>query len=216
MATLEIKFELTGLKFEITGEKDDVSVALASLQQQVATLVQSAASAAGALDGHPPQNGRVLPSQIAPAGPSIDGELPPRGALTSPSGRSKSKRGSGASRSKVEAIQLTHDPEKYGFPKQEWNTANKAMWLLYVMEMQTEQKEASAHVIAATFKLYFKVFGNILTHNIVRDLGSSKKKGLVNSDPTKSPEAWYLLAAGKTAMQALIQDPTSVDASAAE
>jgi hypothetical protein len=116
----------------------------------------------------------------------------------------------------VEAIQFAHDAEKHGFPKQEWNTANKAMWLLYVMEMQTEQKEASAHVIAATFKLYFKEFGNLLTHNIARDLGSAKRKGLVNSDPTKNPEVWYLLAAGKTAMQALIQNPTAAEASTTE
>jgi hypothetical protein len=90
------------------------------------------------------------------------------------------------------------------------------MWLLYVVEMQTEQREVSAHAIAATFKMFFKEFGNILTHNIVRDLGSSKKKGLVNSDPAKTPETWYLLAAGKTAMQALIKNPSTTEASGGE
>jgi hypothetical protein len=215
-AKLEVKFELTGLKFEITGERDDVSVALASLQQQVANLAQSAASAAGALDGHPPQHRRILNGQVVPTGQPVDTELSTRGALTAPAVRSKSKRGSGTPRSKVEAVQFTHDAEKYRFPKQEWNTANKAMWLLYVMEMQTTQKEASAHVIAATFKLYFKEFGNLLTHNIVRDLGSSKKKGLVNSDPIKTPETWYLLASGKTAIQSLIQNPNAPEASGAE
>jgi hypothetical protein len=212
MAKLEVKFELTGLKFEITGERDDVSLALASLQQQVANLAQSAASAAGALDGRSPQTGPILNGQVTPAGQLGEIDLPVRGALVAPVARSKSKRTSGAPRLKVEAVQLTHDVEKYGFPKQEWNTANKAMWLLYVMEMQTAQKEASAHIIAATFKLYFKQFGNPLTHNIVRDLGSCKKKNLVNSDPTKTPETWYLLAAGKTAMQTLIKDPNAAGA----
>lgn len=216
MAKLEVKFELTGLKFEITGERDDVSVALASLQQQVANLAQSVASATGAFDGHSLQTGRVLNGQATPAGQPGDADLPVRGALSAPAARSKSKRTNGTPRSKAEALQFTHDAEKYGFPKQDWNTANKAMWLLYVMEVQTEQKEVSAHVLAATFRLYFKEFGNLLTHNIVRDLGSSKKKGLVNSDPTETPEAWYLLAAGETAMQALIQNPTSVDTAGAE
>jgi hypothetical protein len=216
MAKLEVKFELTGLKFEITGERDDVSVALASLQQQVASLAQSAASAAGALDGHPSQNGLLLTGQMLPAGHPEDAEPSARGALSAPVARSKSKRASGAPRLKVEAVQFMHDAEKYGFPKQEWNTANKAMWLLYVMEMQTAQKEASAHVIAATFKLYFKEFGNLLTHNIVRDLGSCKKKGLVNSDPSKTPETWFLLAAGKTEIQALIQSPNAAEITGAE
>jgi hypothetical protein len=217
MAKLEVKFELTGLKFEITGERDDVSAALESLQQQVAALAHSAASTAGAIDGRPPQNGRMLTAQLPPGGQSIEAEASIRGALAPPGARLKSKRGgSGSPRSTAEAIQLTHDAEKYGFPKQEWNTANKAMWLLYVVEAQTDQKEASAHVIAASFKKYFKEFGNILTHNIVRDLGSSKKKSLVNSDPTKTPEVWYLLAAGKAAIQALIQNPSTTEASAAE
>lgn len=216
MAKLEVKFELTGLKFEITGERDDVSAALASLQQQVANLAQSAASATRAFDAPSLQTGRVLNGQAPPAGQPGDADPPVRGALSAPAARSKSKRTSGTPKSKAEAVQFMHDAEKYGFPKQDWNTANKAMWLLYVIEVQTEQKEASAHVLAATFRLYFKEFGNLLTHNIVRDLGSSKKKGLVNSDPTKTPEAWYLLAAGKTAMQALIQNPTSVDTAGGE
>jgi hypothetical protein len=87
MAKLEVKFELTGLKFEITGERDDVSVALASLQQQVANLAQSAASAAGALDGHPPQSGTVLNGQLNPTPQLVDAELSTRGALAAPATR---------------------------------------------------------------------------------------------------------------------------------
>jgi hypothetical protein len=217
MAKLEVKFELTGLRFEITGERDDVAVALASLQQQVTALAQSASSAAGTRNGTPPQIERTLSGRPDQLGQPIEDEASARGALAPPVTRAKGRRGaSGTPRLKVEPLQFTHDAEKYGFPKQTWNTANKAMWLLYVMEMQTDSKGASAHVIAATFKMYFKEFGNVLAHNIVRDLGSAKKKGLVNSDPTKVPEEWYLLVAGKAAVQALIQNPPATEAPDAE
>ena len=217
MAKLEVKFELTGLKFEITGERDDVAVALASLQEQVTVLAQSASSASGALNGTPREVGRILSERVAPLGQHVEGEASARGALMPPPTRAKGRRGaSGAPRLKVEPVQFTHNAEKYGFPKQTWNTANKAMWLLYIMEMQIGSKGASAHVIAATFKMYFKEFGNVLTHNVVRDLGSAKKKGLVNSDPTKAPEEWYLLAAGRAAVQTLIQNPSATEAPAAE
>lgn len=217
MAKLEVKFELTGLKFEITGERDDVAVALASLQQQVTVLAQSASSASGTLNGTPREVGTMLRERAAPLGQHIEGEASARGALLPPATRVKGRRGaSGTPRLKAEPLQFTHNAEKYGFPKQTWNTANKAMWLLHIMEMQAGTKGASAHIIAATFKMYFKEFGNVLTHNIVRDLGLAKKKALVNSDPTKAPEEWYLLAAGKAAVQALIQNPSATEASVAQ
>jgi hypothetical protein len=216
MAKLEVKFELSSLRFEITGERDDVAVALASLQQQVTALAQSTSSATGTLNGAPTQIGGALSGRPAPLGQPIEGEASARASLGPPATARKGRRGgSGSPRLKVQPLQFSHDAEKYGFPSQTWNTAYKAMWLLYVMEMQTESKGASAHVIAATFKMYFKEFGNVLTHNIVRDLGSAKKKGLVNSDPTKAPEEWYLLAAGKAAVQTLIQNPSATEAPAA-
>ncbi|MGA8530387.1 MAG: hypothetical protein WB622_11785, partial [Acidobacteriaceae bacterium] len=67
--------------------------------------------------------------------------------------------------------------------------------------------------IAATFKRYFKEFGNLLTHNITRDLGAKKKDGLVNSDPSKNPETWYLLSSGKSMVQGLLKDLATTEVS---
>lgn len=208
MSKLEVEFELTGLKFKVTGERDDVSGALAQLQKQIATLAHSASSAAGALDGKTIENGT---GQIVQ--PSL--EAVPKSL---PSGKaSKARRGASGLRKTAEAIEFKHDAEKYGFPKQEWTTANKAMWLLYVLEIQTEHKEVSAGVLAATFKKHFKQFGGILAHNISRDLGAAKgKTGYVNSDAGKDPETWFLLAGGKKAMETLIQNPNSNEASVGE
>jgi hypothetical protein len=212
MSKLEIKFELTGLKFEITGEKDNVSAALASLQQQVAAIAQSAASTTAALDGRIPQpenRGRSLDGGMA----LIEGET--RVAPASTAARTR-RRSTTSTKTNVAAIEFAHNPERFGFPKQDWNTATKAMWLLYVIELQTGQRDVAASVLVATFKHYFKEFGNLLTHNITRDLGGAKKKGLVNSDPSKNPETWYLLSTGKAEMQSLIENQATVEAVTAE
>lgn len=208
MSKLEVEFELTGLKFKISGERDDVSGALANLQQQVASLVQSAASAAGVLNG----KGIATPQNVTTQGAPQTLEAAPKG-LSSGRGN-KARRGSGSSKVSADAIEFRHNAEKYGFPKQDWNTANRAMWLLYILEMQTEHKEVTAGVLAATFKRHFKQFGDILKHNITRDLGLAKgKTGYVNSDSSHDPETWFLLADGKKAMEALIQNPTHEEAS---
>jgi hypothetical protein len=113
----------------------------------------------------------------------------------------------GGSRPRGEAIDFKHDAEKYGFPKQEWNTAQKAMWLLYMLAHETGQHEYSAFVVAATFNKHFKSFGAILTANVLRDLAKEKgKSGWVNSDASQDPQMWYLLEEGKKGSAALIQE----------
>jgi hypothetical protein len=213
MSKLEIEFEITGLKFRISGEKDSVPAALASLQRQVAGLAQSVVSATTALDGNSGSTA-VEPSLVE----ATRGMLPASTIAqpTQPAQR-KSRKPGGGRKETAGALEFKHDAEKLGFPKQEWNTATKAMWLLYVLEQSGGPTEGSAPALAATFNKYFKESGGIQRGNISRDLGSAKgKTGFVNSDPTKEPETWFLLTAGKTHIQQLIANSNSVEASAAK
>jgi hypothetical protein len=210
MSKLEIEFEITGLKFRISGEKDTVPAALASLQRQIAGLAQSVVSATTALDGNSGSTAFEPPLVEATRGAL------PAAPVAQPAQRKPRKPGGGRKET-AGALEFKHDAEKLGFPKQEWNTATKAMWLLYVLEQSGGPTEVSAPALAATFNKYFKESGGIQRGNISRDLGSAKgKTGFVNSDPTKDPETWFLLTAGKTHLQELIANSVSVQPSGAK
>jgi hypothetical protein len=206
MSKLEIEFELTGLKLKIKGDSDDVSGKVGDLQRQVQGLMNTIGSitqgaSAPALPPAPAShNGTTSPAQKvieAAAEPSSNGRK----------GRTPGPRKGTPKAPRAEPIDFKHDAEKYGFPKQEWNTAQKGMWLLYVLSSQTGQHEYSAPVLAATFNKHFKSFGSVLAHNLARDLNAQKgKTGWVNSDATQEPPAWLLLEEGKKAMAKLIEE----------
>lgn len=210
MSKLEVEFEITGLRFKISGERDTVPAALASIQRQVASLAQSVASAATAFDGN------AGPTPLEPPVVEATRGALPAAPVTQPSQKRSRKNGNGRKET-TGAIDFKHDAEKVGFPKQEWNTATKAMWLLYVLEQSSAPSEASASALAATFNKYFKASGTIQSGNITRDLGAAKgKSGFVNSDPTKDPEVWFLLTSGKTHIQQLLANPNGSEASVAQ
>lgn len=199
MSNLDIEFEITGLKLKIKGQREDVSGQVADLQRQVQHLMGTISSlaqsgVAGELPPAPqPQNGTApIPAQLLDAPPS--------------QGKRKAGSRKGVPQAPSAApIDFKHDAEKYGFPKQEWSTAQKAMWLLYMVTEGNTATDLNAKVIAATFNKYFKSFKTILAHNVARDLAKEKaKSGAVNSDATKSPETWHLLEAGKKQMAELI------------
>ncbi len=200
MPKLDIEFEITGLKLKIKGESDDVSGKIANLQNQVQNLMGTIASltqGAATVNVVPPHT---------PATPSRLIEAEVDDATDAKRRRSSPLKGKPAS-PKAEAIDFKHDAEKYGFPKQEWYTAQKAMWLLYMLTGDGIATEMTAPVIAATFNKHFKSFKTILSHNVSRDLAKEKgKTGAVNSDATKSPETWHLLESGKKQMVALIAE----------
>lgn len=201
----KMKLELTGLKLEIEHDGDGfVPPAVVALQRQLTGVMQTVnALAAGAqkngTDGLP---GDAMQNAIdAPLEPVVS-------AVTRNRGKG-ARRSGGGKPAKAVPIDFKHNAEKYGFPKREWNTATKAMWLLYVLGEQTEHKEASPHTLSSTFAKYFREFGKILPHNIKRDLGAEKSKSRhVNDDPSQEPATWHLLDEGRKAMERLIQNPT--------
>jgi hypothetical protein len=198
MSKLEIEFEITGLKLRIKGESDDVMSKAAAVQRQMQGVIQAVGAITEGATGTAPQ-------QPSNAGPKLLEVTAEPAASNGARGKRGAPRKGGGPRPRAEAIDFKHDADKYGFPKQEWNTGQKSMWLLHVLSLQTGHNEYSAPVVAATFNKHFKSFGAILTTNVLRDLAKEKgKTGWVNSDATQDPQTWYLLEEGKKSMGALI------------
>lgn len=199
MSKLEIEFEITGLKLRIKGDSDDVATKVAAVQRQVQGVIQAVGAIADGATGVPPTplNGAGSPKVL---------EAAAEPAAANGTRGKRSPRKSSGQRQGAEGIDFKHDAEKYGFPKQDWTTAQKAMWLLYALEQQTDRKEYSGPVIAATFNKHFKSFGSIHAANVHRDLGKEKgKSGWVNSDASQDPQTWHLLEEGKKGVAALIE-----------
>jgi hypothetical protein len=205
---MDFEFEITGLKLKVKG--NDSSTQVADLQRQVQGLMATITSLAQGQLQTPPQiqeNGTAANllegAQQIPQLPA-----PPNGTRVATRRTPAARRGTASGpRQRAEAIDFKHDADQYGFPRQNWATAQKAMWTIYVLAEQGDTKEFSASVIAATFNKHFKSFGTILAQNVLRDLGKEKgKSGSVNSDASQEPMKWYLLEAGKKMIPALVEE----------
>jgi hypothetical protein len=198
MPKLDIEFELTGLKLKIKGESDDVSGKVGDLQRQISDLMGTINSLT---------NQAARPTIPADTSTSATPKMIDAPVAANGSGRHKgaSRKASTNPRTKAEAVEFKHDAEKYGFPKQSWSTAQKAMFMLHMLAESGETKEFTAAQISSTFNKHFKSFGVIRPQNVLRDLGNAKgKNGAVNSDASQDPMKWFLLEAAKTQIAALL------------
>jgi hypothetical protein len=108
-----------------------------------------------------------------------------------------------------DAVDWKHDPSKYGSPKQGWSTADKSLWLLYVVSQEAGVRELSGQRIVATFNKHFRQAGTIQIRYVSRDLGGLKVKKTpapVAEDTTKTPSAWFLIDEGVKMAQSLVAD----------
>lgn len=213
MSKFRIKMKLQGLELEVEGSREDAPLIAHNLGRQFAGLLQ-------------------------PAAQIVEGEaeiLAPRG-LPMPQAHEEStalkRRSRGRKRASAavagenggsdadSALDWRHSPDKWGSPRQEWNTASKALWLLYVSGNETDQRELTGKRITNTFNKHFKQAGPILAHNVARDLGKLKvgKDAAVSEDTTQDPAPWFLTDAGIRKAQALVAEALGqpVDASNAE
>ena len=211
MANFEMEFELSGLKIKVKSERDDAPKALQSVQSQIGNLLQAAAG----LGTGEIASGPARPSHsTGNVGEGRTIEAPAISSNSAPA-RTKATRGKRASTNEsATAVEFSHDPAAYGLPKQTWNTAQKSMWLLYVLEKQNGHRDLSTGALASTFNKHFKEFGAITTTNVTRDLGRARaKNGFVSSDASKDPQTWYLLDAGKKEVERLVQVAKTENAS---
>jgi hypothetical protein len=127
-------------------------------------------------------------------------------------GKKRRKRGNlgQPSNGEVAAIEWQHDASKYGNPQQSWNTAKKAIWIIYVVAKEANLSQLTASQITDTFNRKFKQAGSIRATNVSRDLGLAKLKtpALTGEDTTKSVSEWFLTDGGSKFAQEAIMEVT--------
>jgi hypothetical protein len=189
MAKLKIRFAIEKLELEIEGEREDLPSITHGLKQQLGGMIQAPEAVMGGR-----VDSRIQPLAISDT--TAGGQEP----------RSRKRRSAGSSpREASAAVDFKHDTQTWGAPKQEWNTREKAMWLLYILSKQTDVRELTHSAIAETFNKHFRQARAIRRENILRDLGKAKMQSpsLVGEDTSKSPSPWYLTQEGFKAVEQL-------------
>lgn len=192
MSKFKIHFKLQGLELDVEGTRDDLPAIGHSIGNQIASLIEPAI---GLSDGMPRNEQRAAPSLIVEADPRKKAR------------RKKTSNGAATSDATDSSINWKHDSVKFGMPSQNWNTAKKAIWLLYVVKENLNRTSLTAKQISDAFNLNFKQAGAIQSFNVTRDLGNAKvktKPAPVGEDTSKDPHQWYLTDAGVAQAQQLI------------
>ena len=192
MAKRRIKFKLgeiriSGVELEIEDDREAANAALSNVQNLLAGAVQPVVSkallGAGQVIDTTPTNGQQTSTSV----------LRKRRKLNSSAATKTSEDGA------AQPITFIHDPHTYGNPQQAWTTANKAIWLLWVVERATGVKELTVTAIANMFNQHYRNFGTIHKGNVQRDFGLQRTKTPppVGTDTNQSPQKWFLYEAGK-------------------
>src|SRR4051812_48517691 len=119
MAKFSMKMKLQGFELEIHGDRTDIPQIAESVGSQFAKLMEPTAEI---VEGGPKPMREINP---APAPDKVSRRKSRRTGAPAPGGASE-----------VVAIDWRHDPSKWGSPAQGWSTADKAIWLLYVVEQE--------------------------------------------------------------------------------
>lgn len=194
MAKFKIRFKLQGLELDVEGSREDIPEISRQLANQLTGLVNPAMEViAGSSD--------EVEAQVVATVPAASDTKKRRKRKTFSANNNSS-----ATAEASNELNWVHDPQKWGAPSQSWNTAEKCMWLLYVVEKELATTEMSQPQISATFNKHFKQSKLIKPSNVSRDLGKKKsgKDALVGENTTKSPSTWFLTDAGRKAAEALI------------
>jgi hypothetical protein len=123
MASVEIKLKLS-VDLDIKAEREDIPQLTDSVKQQIA-----GAFAPAALVGNSQRNTKAV-EQLPPLAEVSPRSTPERSRRPRRAARSSEK----AAPVEENAIDWKHDPSKWGNPAQAWSTAEKCLWLLYVVD----------------------------------------------------------------------------------
>jgi hypothetical protein len=183
-----IKVELQGLKIEVEGSREDVPRLAQRVGDQIGNLVKPALLLEGAKVTQAASNGDET------------------GAETR---RSRVRRagGSGGGRTPSAPIGVSIDPVKHGSPRQDWKTAQKAIWFLYVVQ-DNNADGLTATAVAKAFNKHFKAAGMLNSGNVSRDLEKERLKGVgatVVADTNDGPAKYTLTEAGVRMAEKLIR-----------
>lgn len=203
MSRFKVELEVQGLKVKIEGAREDAPLIAKELGAQLGGLLQPASRIV---------EGEMVEEQRDNASNSTI----PLATLSGPSKKRRRKVAATSSENEPDAaIDFVSDPSKYGNPRQSWKTADKAIWLIYVLTANGKGDQFSTRSLVETFNKHFKQSGTITTSNVTRDLGRARVKDrppLIGEDTTKSPSTWFLTDEGRKRAQALVAEalnPTS-------
>lgn len=198
---VKFKLKITGFELEMEGTKESTAMITSQVSDTLRGLIipPSMEDSDGNVNGN--GNGKT--------GPIEDADATIISSSTKGSGKKRNKKNKAASVNTEEdgkAIDFQHDPEKFGNPSQDWNTATKSLWILYVVKNIANLDELTNSQITNTFNKHFKQSKTIQINNVSRDLGKLKVKApsLVGEMTQKSPSTWYLTDAGQKHIQNLI------------
>jgi hypothetical protein len=188
MSKLNIHLKITGFELKIEGERHQAPAIAKQLTTQFSGLLNA--------------------QQLLADSPRADIPIEP----AEPSRTNRRLRSKPSARDGL-AFDFKHDPTQYGSPKLSWTTAQKAIWLLYVLRQQTEYKGAGASNIAATFNKHFREARAISAANVHRDMGKMKQKTppAVGEDTSQKPYLWYLTEEGVKTAKGLIENGALVE-----
>jgi hypothetical protein len=184
MSKMKFNVKLQGLEVSFEGERRDVPQAATAIGRHVGQIVNAALQ---------PEN-EQLPL------PQLEG-----GASASPRRRRRSERTTADAGAK--AIVWTHDPSRWGMPRQSWSASNKAMWLLFVANEAAGVKEMSSAEITCTFESMFREAK--ISNHVPRDLRREKQAGRVVETPDGH---WFLTQQGIDYVKKVIASDLSASA----
>lgn len=195
MSKFRIKMKLQGFELEVEGSREDASLISRNLGEQMSSLLQPA--------------GAIIEGEIATGLLTSANNSHPSEGATTKKARRRRHQTVNVNGEVPPAIDFKHDSGKFGNPKQDWKTAQKAQWLLYVAKEVTGIAELSAKDLVTTFNKHFRQSGTITASNVTRDLGRLKVTDTpspVGEDPTKSPPLWYLTDEGRKRAQGFVAE----------
>jgi len=196
VSKFRMKVKLQGFELEIEGNRQDASIIGRNIGEQISAMLSPAVNIVEGEtigENHPTVQPIIALPESTPKRKSNRRPKAPSGEASVENGAS---------------IEFRHDPAKYGMPSQQWNTAQKAIWLLYVVRESVGVGEMSAGQIFRTFNTQFRQAKTITRSNVFRDLGKAKlaSPALVGEDTTKTPALWFLTDEGVRRAQTLVAE----------
>jgi len=185
MSKFKVSLKIQGFELEIEGAREDASQISRNIGDQIsAMLAPTGDIISGNEGGRSPKFTQIESTPVVVASPKRGKRKPAPTASGSDNGS---------------AIDFQHSSDTFGNPRQEWKTADKALWLIFVVSRTVDVKGLSTRTIVETFNKHFRQSGAVTTSNVTRDLGRLKSKerpSPVGEDTTKSPSEWFLTDEG--------------------
>jgi hypothetical protein len=201
MSKFKIKMKLTGFELEIEGSREDVPNIQQALSRQLGGILQPAAGLISQEDE------AVEEVDITPAATQTNNQG------TAPKKRRKKSISNGNQKNNSapeedDVVNWPRDVTNYCMPNQQWKTAEKAMWTLYVAQEAADISELTGRQISNIFNKHYRQAKTIQLGNVNRDLGKLKlnNPAWVAEDTTKNPPAWYLTQEGNKEVQRRISE----------